>query len=142
MRASWGTPQLRLPLVAHLPWRDDRSERAKKLDPRRTRLKPDAPFVDSELDEEPLSVGLPTGRQLLRRDEDPPGRPIVGRSHTDANRQHQVATATIKSPDQLRGRAFYWAVLVEQVRDMVQVVTRSFLVAPRESASMWSKIRS
>lgn len=48
---------------------------------------------------------------------------------TDANRQHQVATATMKSPDQLHGRAFYWAVLVEQVRDLVQAVTRSLLVA-------------
>ncbi len=48
---------------------------------------------------------------------------------TDANRQHQVATATMKSPDQLHGRAFYWAVLVEQVRELVQAVTRSLLVA-------------
>jgi hypothetical protein len=128
--------------MAPLSRRDEGAERAKKLGPRRTRLKPDAPFVDTELDDEPLSVGLPTGRQLLRRDEDPPGRPIVGRTLTDANRQHQVAATAMKASDQLRGRAFHWIVLVEQVRELVQVVTRSFLVAPHEFASMRSKIRS
>lgn len=124
--------------MAPLPRGDEGAERAKKLGPRRTRLKPDAPFVDSELDEEPLCVGLSTGWQLLRRDEDPPGRPIVDWTLTDANCQHQVAAATMKSPDQLRGRAFHWVALVEQIREPVQVVTRSFLVAPPEFASMRS----